>query len=100
MTLYIFNGYKGRAEHTFTCPSCGKANRKRSFTVEHTVNPFNKNPDGSVRTASEVSANARAAAKLERDQFATEPLCKACEDDLPYADGTALRKRRRANVEA
>lgn len=95
MPTYTFGGYRGSAKHRFTCPSCERPNRVRTFTIEHTVNPFNKNDDGSVKTAAEVSAGAYAEAKLRRDQFATEPLCGACEDSLAYAERTALGKRRK-----
>lgn len=96
MPTYTFQGYKGRAEHRFTCPSCQKPNRLRAFTVEHTVNPLNRNEDGSVKTPSEVIASARQAAKLERDQFAAAPMCASCENKLPYASLKALREQRRA----
>lgn len=96
MTVYHFQAYKGRAEHRFTCPSCGKPNRVRSFTVEHTVNPFNKNDDGTIRTPSEVSRRAQQAAKQERDEFAHKPLCASCENTLPYAEARALREERQS----
>lgn len=96
MPTYTFQGYKGRGAHRFTCPCCGKPNRVRTFTVEHTVNPFNKNPDGSIRTASEVSANAHNAARTERDQFAKEPLCATCENSLSWQELRALNDRRKA----
>lgn len=95
MPTYTFQGYKGRAEHRFTCPACQKPNRLRTFTVEHTVNPFNKNEEGSVKTPREVMASASAAAKLERDQFARAPLCASCENALPYPSLKALREQRR-----
>jgi len=41
MPTYNFQGYKGRARMAFTCEHCGKPNRTRTFTAEHTVNPFN-----------------------------------------------------------
>jgi hypothetical protein len=90
-----FQGYKGRAECVFDCPACGATKRKRSFTTEHTVNPFNKNADGAPKSAAQVSQEAREAARLERDQFLTAPLCKRCEDALPYKDIRALADRRR-----
>jgi hypothetical protein len=95
---YTFAGHKGRATHTFTCPNCGKPNRTRTFTQEHTVNPFNKNPDGSVKTSLEVMRSAKAAAVKERDQFAKAPLCSTCENGLPYADLKAIRELRRSEA--
>jgi hypothetical protein len=96
MPTYTFQAYKGRAEHRFTCPVCQKPNRLRFFTVEHTVNPFNRNEDGSVKTPWEVMASASAAAKLERDQFAAAPMCASCENKLPYASLKVLREQRRS----
>jgi hypothetical protein len=46
---------KHTAKRRATCEICGKHfNRQRTFT--QTVNPFNKNPDGSVKTFMEVLA--------------------------------------------
>lgn len=99
MVTYHFQGFKGRAEHRFTCPSCMKPNRLRTFTVEHTVNPFNRNEDGSIKTAREVQASAYLAAKAELDRFATAPLCATCENALTYDELKALRARRREGSE-
>jgi hypothetical protein len=40
-------------EHRGKCSVCGKPTVRRR-TFQHTVNPFNKNEDGSVRTRAEV----------------------------------------------
>ena len=98
MSMITFKGYRGRAEHTFRCPSCGKPNRKRSFVEEHTVNPFNKNADGSAKQAAQVQREAIEDAKRHRDQFAAEPLCKTCEDALSGAERQSLFERRRHAV--
>jgi hypothetical protein len=45
-----------RRERVGVCPVCGKRVR-RAQTFGNTINPFNKNPDGTVRTAREVRAN-------------------------------------------
>ena len=39
---------------SFVCNRCAKS-RKRVLSVTHTVNPYNLNPDGSVRTRGEVA---------------------------------------------
>lgn len=90
----IFPVYKGRAECTFDCP-CGAKKRKRSFTVEHTVNPYNTNPDGMQKPPAQVSQEARFAALLERDQFLTAPLCKRCEDALTFLERKTISEKRR-----
>lgn len=94
MATYTFAAYKGRAEHRFDCPSCGKPKRLRAFTVEHTVNPFNKNDDGSLKRPSDVIRDAQKAAVKLRDQFATRPLCAACENALPYVERRTLAAER------
>lgn len=98
MTTYTFRGYKGHASHRFTCTVCGKANRTRKFTVEHTVNPFNKDENGVPKQASQVQRDASAAAKRQRDEFAKEPVCASCDNSMSYTDRVAIRDRRRASV--
>ena len=51
----VTNYERVRAQRTRrgTCPGCGKA-VTRSRTFENTVNPFNRNEDGIVRTYREV----------------------------------------------
>jgi hypothetical protein len=51
--ITTFEEIPARARRRGKCPTCGKpVVRSRTFTM--TVNPFNKNPDGSVRTRREV----------------------------------------------
>ena len=38
---------------SFVCQSCAKP-KKRVLSVTHTINPYNQNPDGTVRTPGEV----------------------------------------------
>lgn len=96
MPTYTFPAYKGRAEHRFDCPACGKTKRLRAFTVEHTVNPFNKNDDGSAKRPSEVIHDAKMAAVKLRDQFAKRPLCASCENALSFAERRAIQAERSA----
>jgi hypothetical protein len=60
---YIFEELSALAMRKGKCTVCGKSGRRqRTFTM--TVNPWNKNPDGTVRTWLEVheavAAQARA----------------------------------------
>ena len=89
-----FQAYPAVAEVSFDCPSCGKPKRKRSFRVECTVNPFNKNDDGTIKTPDEVYQQSLAKAKQEREEFLRDPLCKTCEDALSWTERGALRDRR------
>ena len=93
--LMTFQIYPASETATFTCSSCGKPKRKRTFRHECTVNPFNKNTDGSICSPNEVRAQSVAAAKRDLQQFLREPLCLKCEDALSYTDRNALFKRRK-----
>lgn len=74
-----FQGIKAREHYTCQCGSCGKTLR-RVVTVEHTINPFNRNPDGTLRTASEVRANALVEAKrIAGEKQGGVVTCRNCE---------------------
>ena len=56
-----FREISARAERRDRCPGCGKrVTRSRTFIM--TVSPFNKNPDGTVRTPVEVGRAVQAEA--------------------------------------
>ena len=62
MTRHTFQEIVVRAERSGKCDVCGKRWKKvRRFA--HTVNPFNRNADGSQKTPREVFADASAEAK-------------------------------------
>jgi hypothetical protein len=70
MTTYRYEEVKHTAKRRVTCSVCGKKfNRQRTF--EQTVNPWNMNPNGSVRTYQEV----RAAVFALAQQWQPEPDC-------------------------
>jgi hypothetical protein len=66
-THHRFNGPTRIAVRKGVCPVCGKKGARQS-TIQHTVSPFNRNPDGSVRTYAEVAecVGAEAAAWASR----------------------------------
>lgn len=73
-----FQGYKGEASYGCTCGDCGKA-LKRKVTIEHTVNPFNKNEDGSVKSSLDCHRSARAEAETRAKELEGAVVtCKAC----------------------
>jgi hypothetical protein len=98
MTTYRFNGYTGRARHVFTCEVCSKPNRTKTFTREHTVIPFNKNADGSIKQARQVQQEAQAAAVAERAEFAKHPVCASCWDAMSYAEKQTISALRKAGA--
>lgn len=80
LTRMTFQGYKASADYTCTCDTCGKT-LKRKVTVEHTVNPFNKNEDGSIRTGVQVHTRALAEARASAAKLqGTAATCRDCED--------------------
>lgn len=99
MTTYTFQVCAAQTSATFDCPRCGKKKRKRTFRHECTVNPFNKNEDGTIKSPSEVRQQSRAAAELERTEFLREPLCATCEKPLSWEERGALRDRRMSTVQ-
>ena len=99
-TLYRFQSFLAVDKATFTCPSCSKEKRTRTFRVECTTNPFNVGEHGRPLTPTEVRKQSQARVALERSEFLTEPLCKACEDRLSYSDRCSLSQRRRSGLGA
>jgi hypothetical protein len=93
-TTTVYESRKGRAECTFQCRECLNKNRKRAFTYEYTVNPFNKNEDGSVKTSGQVWREAQNAAEKEKAEFMRYPMCRTCEDSLTPSSRQALREKR------
>lgn len=75
MTTIKFQVVKVRASRSVACPKCGKK-VKRSRTFERTLNPFNKNADGSVKTYSEVLADVGAEARFWMKQAEPCATCK------------------------
>ena len=53
MSTHVFASISRRAVRTGECRVCHKKGR-RATTITNTVNPFNKNPDGTVRTRVDV----------------------------------------------
>lgn len=94
--LVTFPAYGRSASATFKCVACQKDKRKRTFRVEMTVNPYNTNPDGTMKQAAQVSLEAQDAANREREQFMNYPLCKTCEDARSWSEMKSIRERRRA----
>jgi hypothetical protein len=78
MPTYVFPEVKAYGTKALPCPGCGrKVRRKRMFT--QTESPFNKNPDGSVRTPQEIYD----ALSEERRAWESVPERHvACEEDI------------------
>lgn len=85
-TSITYRGVKGDAAYTATCGHCNKTVNRKAV-VEHTVNPFNTNVAGEIKSVAEVRSDAYEAAKLEAASLqGTIITCRDCED----ADNRAL----------
>lgn len=73
MTTYTYPPVRRRAKRRITCLACGKR-RERQMTFEMTINPFNRNPDGTVRTPGEIADAVQALANAW-----APTLCASCE---------------------
>lgn len=75
MTRRYFDQIVSQGWKSGRCVVCGKqAERSRQFT--NTVNPFNRNADGTQRTHAEVRANV----ERQRREWEAEPVTHArCE---------------------
>lgn len=100
MTRYRFQAIPASATAVFDCPSCGKSKRKRTFRAECTVNPFNTNDDGTMKSPREVWEQSRERAIQQRDEFMRRPLCATCENALSWTERRDLSEDRRAKAEA
>lgn len=74
VTRYTFEEIQRSRVVRAVCARCGKK-RQRTFTADQTVNPYNKNEDGSVKTRDQVIASVNA----ELDNFCAETFyCATC----------------------
>jgi hypothetical protein len=62
MIRYHYEPVRVTAVKKLPCPVCGKLLR-RQRTFQETINPFNKNPDGTQKTSREVLASVQARAE-------------------------------------
>ena len=66
-----------------TCGICGKK-RSKTLVVEQTVNPYNRNEDGTPKSRNEVWIAVRkelvGLAKKSREHF----ICATCFNNLPW----------------
>jgi hypothetical protein len=76
MTTYTFREIAHTERRRVPCAGgCGKKlNRQRTFT--NTVSPFNRHPDGTPRTPSEIYAHVKA----EGAAWTPTATCTACAD--------------------
>ena len=76
MTAYVYERITSRATKSGPCAVCGKR-AQRSETFENTVNPWNRNEDGTVRTRSEIRAHVDRLAEAWRAEPVVHAGCEA-----------------------
>lgn len=74
MTTYRFTEVKRRVTKVLPCPQCRRAVR-RSTTITHTINPFNRDSHGLPKTYAAVRAEVDAEAEAWKR---TAVLCAGC----------------------
>jgi len=62
MTSYTFEEVTRKVTKRVPCRVCG-AKMTRSETLSQTINPFNKNPDGTPKTREQIMADLKAKAE-------------------------------------
>ncbi len=93
VTRYTFDEIKRKRVVKALCTKCGQK-RQRTFTADQTVNPFNKNEDGSVKSPEQVAAAVEAElAALCARPFECVPCWDAGADDRRKAAMAALKAR-------
>jgi hypothetical protein len=72
--VYTYEPVRVQAFKRHPCPVCGKLLR-RQRTFQETINPFNKNPDGTQKTGQEVlrSVQAKADAWQQAPETCSNP---------------------------
>jgi hypothetical protein len=73
MSVYTFPVVTVRRRKAGPCPVCGRT-VQRSRTFEQTVNPFNRKPNGDVKTSTEVREDVTA----EADSWVPDFTHAAC----------------------
>ena len=61
-----------------TCSKCGKR-KQRIISVCETVNPFNKNGEGFIKTYDEVRQSVSNKLQNKVDELTKEFICSSCE---------------------
>ena len=84
MTTINFEEVKKKKTLGSICKMCGKK-RTRTITEEQTINPFNKNTDGTIKNRYEVNQSVEENLKNRIKRFQEEGLvCRNCKTFLGY----------------
>lgn len=67
-----------------TCLKCGKTKRQVTIVSEQTINPFNKNKAGKVKTRDEIMAECEVNLQKLTIRWRDKFICKTCFNKLPW----------------
>jgi hypothetical protein len=81
ITRIQFDVIKHSTKVTGRCTKCGKR-RTRTVIKEQTVNPFNRNADGTIKTREEIHEAVWAEVAAEADALQKDFICATCRDEL------------------
>lgn len=74
MTTHVYRQIHAQGTKSLPCPGCGKKVR-RSTTITNTVNPFNHNAEGMIKTPQEVNADVQ---RLLTEWKTKGEVCRTC----------------------
>lgn len=78
MPTYRFREIKHQASKNLPCPGCGKKLRRQRTFIQ-TLNPFNKNADGQVKTELEIVRELNVTAGQWENEPELHPTCTVAE---------------------
>lgn len=78
MPTYRFRKVTHQVSKNLPCPACDKKLRRQK-TFMQTLNPFNKNADGQVKTELEILRELSAKAAVWQAKPETHPACESGE---------------------
>jgi hypothetical protein len=77
MIRIIFQEVKSSLRINYVCTFCLKR-RSKTLTMCHTINPFNKNERGEVKTYVEVADDVHKALQVSKEKFLASSICTKC----------------------
>ena len=75
--LVTFERIEQKRSVTYTCTKCGKKKTK-VVSYSETINPFNKDKDGNVKSRWEVEESVANGIKNAIDKFKSTSCCSKC----------------------
>lgn len=81
-TRHVYQEIARRRDVSVACTKCGKKLR-RTIKAYQTLNPFNRNEDGSSKTAEQIWAELPAKLDHTEAKLRETAVCRSCENQEP-----------------